>query len=92
MSKRKPSPKPVKAPVIGQIVHYRLSAANVETLTNRHPTTAAEDDLVVLTVTGGIPEGGGVNGQVLIYGEEPLWVTAVPEGDGPGTWCWPPKR
>lgn len=32
-----------------------------------------------------------VNGQVFLDGNNTLWVTSVPEGEGPGTWSWPPR-
>lgn len=91
MNKRKPSPKPAKAPIVGQVVHYHLSAANVETLTNRKPTSATEGEVVALTVTSAGSTEGTVNGHVLHHGDDALWVTDVPYGDGPGTWLWPPK-
>lgn len=33
----------------------------------------------------------GVNGQVLLDGNDQLWVTSAREGEGPGTWSWPPR-
>lgn len=33
----------------------------------------------------------GVNGQVLLDGNDALWVTSAPEGDGNGFWCWPER-
>lgn len=36
----------------------------------------------------GIP---GVNGQVLLDGNDQLWVTSIKEGTEPGTWAWPPR-
>lgn len=37
------------------------------------------------------PDHDGVNGQVFLDGNDSLWVTSVKEGDGPGTWSWPPR-
>src|SRR3954463_10120506 len=33
----------------------------------------------------------GVNGQVLLDGNDCLWSTSVPEGTGGHTWHWPPR-
>ena len=32
-----------------------------------------------------------LNGHALTDGEASLWVLSVPEGEGPGTWSWPPR-
>lgn len=37
------------------------------------------------------PDHDGVNGQAFLDGNDSLWVTSVPEGEGPGTWSWPPR-
>lgn len=37
------------------------------------------------------PGKTGVNGQVLLDGNDVLWVTSVCEGDGEGQWMWPPR-
>lgn len=37
------------------------------------------------------PDKVGVNGQVLLDGNDQLWVTSVAEGETPGTWSWPPR-
>jgi hypothetical protein len=37
------------------------------------------------------PDHDGVNGQALLDGNDSLWVTSAKEGEGPGTWCWPPR-
>lgn len=36
----------------------------------------------------GIP---GVNGQLLLDGNDTLWLTSVAEGTAPGTWHWPER-
>lgn len=36
----------------------------------------------------GVP---GVNGQVLLDGNDSLWVTSIEEGDAPGQWSWEPE-
>lgn len=37
------------------------------------------------------PESTTVNLQVALDGNDTYWATSVREGDGPGTWCWPPR-
>lgn len=32
-----------------------------------------------------------VNGQVLLDGNDSLWVTSASKGDQPGQWQWPPR-
>lgn len=32
-----------------------------------------------------------VNGQVLLDGNDLLWVTSVSEGEGERSWAWPPR-
>ncbi|MCZ4066445.1 hypothetical protein O1W71_02025 [Microbacterium sp. H37-C3] len=32
-----------------------------------------------------------VNGQVFLDGNDSLWVTSVPSGDGQRRWTWPPR-
>lgn len=90
MAKAKPTTraKKTKPPIVGQIVHYRLSAADIETLTARRPTTVTEGELVPLLVTS-VGEGeaaGTVSGMSVLFSDEHLWVTNVPAGEGPGTW------
>ena len=34
----------------------------------------------------------GVNGQVLLDGNDALWVTSIKEGTEPGQWHWPVKE
>lgn len=33
--------------------------------------------------------GYGVNGQAFLDGNDTLWVTSAPQGDGNGFWDWP---
>lgn len=46
--------------------------------------------LVITRVWGNV-EGSAVNGQVLLDGNDTLWVTSVTEGDGPRQWFAPPR-
>lgn len=34
---------------------------------------------------------GPINGQVLLDGNDNIWVTSVTEGDEEGHWSWPPR-
>lgn len=38
------------------------------------------------------PNEPGVNGQVLLDGNDSLWVTSAKEGTEPGTWHWPTRN
>lgn len=33
----------------------------------------------------------GINGQAVLDGNDALWVTSAPEGDGNGFWHWPER-
>lgn len=33
----------------------------------------------------------GINGQAMLDGNDSLWVTSAPEGDGNGFWRWPER-
>jgi hypothetical protein len=46
--------------------------------------------LIITRIWGSIP-GSAVNGQVLLDGNDTLWVTSVAEGKGPCRWAWPPR-
>ena len=35
------------------------------------------------------PNFDGVNGQVILDGNDSLWITSAKEGTEPGTWHWP---
>lgn len=37
------------------------------------------------------PSTTTVNLQVTLDGTDTYWATSRGEGDGPGTWCWPPR-
>jgi len=41
---------------------------------------------LVITRTWGSAEGSAVNGQVLLDGNDTLWVTSVSQGDGDRKW------
>jgi hypothetical protein len=46
--------------------------------------------LVITRIWGSTP-GSAVNGQVVLDGNDSLWVTSVAEGEGPRSWVWPPR-
>lgn len=45
----------------------------------------------VVTVAWENESNNGINGQVLLDGNDSLWVTSVQEGEAPGTWHWPER-
>lgn len=106
-------------PSVGRIVHYKLSAADADSVNRRRTSGAAihdrmqadkwpvgaqahigngalEGDVLPLIIARvwpnefgeGIP---GVNGQVLLDGNDQFWVTSIKEGSDPGQWSWPPR-
>lgn len=95
-------------PSIGRIVHYRLAEHDVACLDEQrklriearsfmrgNPVSVGETVPMIIVVVwpdeygAGIP---GVNGQVLLDGNDSLWVTSVREGTEPGTWRWPERE
>ncbi len=45
--------------------------------------------MTIVRVWGTTPESS-VNGQVLLDGNDTLWVTSRSQGEGQGRWSWPP--
>ena len=96
MTERKPS--------IGRIVHYTLTdydadainrsrAAAVAAGAQVHGNSAGAGDvypMVIVRVWGDQP-GASVNGQVLLDGNDTLWVTSRCGGDGAGRYAWPER-
>lgn len=94
-------------PSVGRIVHYRLTAQDADQINRRRPigpqdghgkvvhvgNPVSEGDVFPLIVTRvwGASEGSAVNGQVLLDGNDSLWVTSAVEGDGPRQWFAPPR-
>ena len=71
--------------------------ANVEAMRADRPGFQAHagnvvqaSEVVPLIVVQVWPEDR-VNGQALLDGNDSLWVLSAKEGDGPGTWAWPPR-
>jgi len=105
-------------PIIGRIVHYRLTAEQARIINSRrvvsvfHGNWASADQVCPMIVTAIWPlkyvdgarlaihaEGGayessvGVNGQVLLDGNDSLWVTSAPHHrELHGCWFWPPRE
>ncbi len=46
---------------------------------------------MVIVAAWGDTSDSAVNGQVLLDGNDCLWVTSRLVGEGPGTWSWPPR-
>lgn len=46
---------------------------------------------LIITRVWGADATSPINGQLLLDGNDVLWVTSVPQGTGPRTWAWPVK-
>lgn len=70
---------------------YRVSADYQDTGYVAHygqpPLTGETLPLMITRVW----DDGSISGQVILDGSDTLWVNMVPEGEGPGTWSWPPR-
>lgn len=80
----------------GRIVLYTLSENDARLIEHRraisrigHGNSPREGDRVPMIVVRVWPDG--VNGQAILDGDDSLWLTSRAEGDGPGTWAWPPR-
>lgn len=79
-------------PTPGRIVEYTLTeqdAARINQLRQQSPSThfgnqvsAGETYPLMITRTWGSTETSAVNGQVLLDGNDNLWVTSVTQGEG----------
>lgn len=82
-------------PMIGRIVHYKLSGEDVEDIIARrrwckdafgseiHPGD------VVAALVSGVNYGSSVNLRLFMDGSDFYWVTSRHEGTCPGQWRWP---
>lgn len=84
---------PKQAPSLGRIVlytcpeHVRTSPDYVGNKLGGLSLPA-----VIVRVWDDKPDGNGcVNLKVLTDGNIDLWATSVLHGEGPSTWCWPPR-
>jgi len=88
----------------GAIVHYRLTAVEVQSVANVRAqfgqNLAAPVQLArgnPLVVGQRVPlvvvavSGERVNGQALLDGTDVVWVQSAKEGDEPGEWSWGDK-
>ena len=79
-------------PTPGRIVEYTLTEYDVATIAQQRGNSAnptkgnhvAPGDTYPLVITRvwGSTEGSAVNGQVLLDGNDTLWVTSVSQGEG----------
>lgn len=87
-------PEPLQ---VGTIVQYTLTAQDEGTIHARrriysrcgNPVEAGQVlPMVVCRIWADEfgPGTVGLNGQVILDGDDSLWVTSAPEGDRPGTW------
>ena len=87
-------------PSPGRIVHYTLTAgdaASIETgrrhyggRVGNHVTEGDVLPAMIVRVWSNNPESA-CNLQVHCDGTDTLWATSRKEGEGPGTWAWPPR-
>lgn len=87
-----------QTPSIGRIVHYTLSAQDavriragrerLECEEGNQPVSGEVYPMIITRVWGPNSE---VNGQVLLDGNDTLWVTSVHVGEGERTFAWPQK-
>jgi hypothetical protein len=83
-------------PAIGRIVLYRLNeddARRIQQQRSHDGTTgnlAAAGRVQPAIVVASFGDEA-LNLQVLLDGPDSYWATSRHEGDGPGTWAWPPR-
>ena len=85
-------------PSLGRIVHLTLRADQAQEINTRRGFSgnvgnrASEGQVFPLIITRiGDTEQSAVNGQVLLDGNDTLWVTSVVQGDETGQWFEPPR-
>lgn len=52
--------------------------------------TPEDGEVVPLIITRVVTEHI-ISGQAFLDGSDTLWVSPIVEGEGPGTWSWPPR-
>lgn len=89
-------------PTTGRILLYKLSQADINAIEAKragigwvgNPLCAGEVvPMIAVRIFedefgAGIP---GVNGKLMLDGEDSFWATSRREGSEPGTWSWPPR-
>lgn len=86
-------------PSIGRIVHYSLTQQDADTVAQNRARYGVEGNPVaegdtfpaIIVRVWSTDPGDGVNLQVWLDGPDMLWSCSRREGDGPGTWSWPPR-
>lgn len=86
-------------PTIGRIVHYKLTSSDVAIINQQDPhqpsrrNPVSEGQVYPAMVVAVFGNGEHVNLKVFLDGgpSAECWATSRPEGDAPGTWCWPPR-
>lgn len=89
----------MQQPTLGRIVHYKLTESDVALINQRDPHSPSSrnpvsaDQLYPAMVVAVFGSGEHVNLKVFLDGGPgaEYWATSRPEGDTPGTWCWPPR-
>lgn len=86
-----------QVPSIGRIVHYTLSAGDADRINRKRAdggssgNQATEGQVFPLFITRiwGDTPGSAVNGQLMLDGDDTLWVTSATADEGPGHFMWP---
>lgn len=87
----------MQQPTIGRIVHYTLSEADATALHYQRASgqpsysynQAAVGDVYPAMIVRCFDPS--VNLKVFLDGVDTFWATSRVEGEGPGTWSWPPR-
>lgn len=86
-------------PSIGRIVHYTLTESDAALIDqqNRHAgsnrNSVRVGEVYPAMVVAVFGNGEHANLKVFLDGGPgaEYWATSRPEGETPGTWCWPPR-
>lgn len=84
---------------IGRIVHYKLSAADVDLIDRNLPISrglpvrnpVSEGQVLPAVVVAIFGTGTTANLKVLLDGQDDYWATSRSLGENPGSWAWPPR-
>lgn len=90
---------PIPAP--GRIVHYKLTSSDAQSITQRRAASNGifsgnpvnEGDVFpaqIVKAWGDTPESA-CQLQVMLDGNDTLWVTSRTHGEQPGSFVWPPR-
>ena len=91
------SKTPSRFPKIGRIVHYKLSAIDINAIlshrgkTWKHGTELLVGDVLpmIITKVHGQPPDTFVSGKVFLDGTDDYWAVLVQEGSDLGMYQWP---